>query len=116
MDSRFDHLEPNSPEEAQLLAGLLQEAQDWRDLLGDPEAGDRCASSVPDPGVSRRVGKGRILGPRRVEIRRLEGGISAPSEWPVALPEVRRSTDPEIIRADLGAVSQNEREVKRLKH
>lgn len=33
MDSRFDHLEPNSQEEAQLLAGLLQEAQDWRDLL-----------------------------------------------------------------------------------
>jgi hypothetical protein len=37
MDSRFDHLEPNSPEEARLLAGLLQEAQD----SGDLEAGDR---------------------------------------------------------------------------
>jgi hypothetical protein len=37
MDSRFDYLEPNSPEEGQLLAGLLQEAQD----SGDLEAGDR---------------------------------------------------------------------------
>jgi hypothetical protein len=41
MDSRFDHLEPNSPEEAQLLAGLLQEAQD----SGDLEAGDRVQAA-----------------------------------------------------------------------
>ena len=45
MDSRFDHLQPNSPEEAQLLAGLLQEAQDWGDLLGDLEAGDRVQAA-----------------------------------------------------------------------
>jgi hypothetical protein len=45
MDSRFDHLEPNSQEEARLLAGLLQEAQDWGDLLGDLEAGDRVQAA-----------------------------------------------------------------------
>jgi len=41
MDSRFDYLEPNSPEDAQLLAGLLQEAQD----SDDPEAGDRVQAA-----------------------------------------------------------------------
>jgi hypothetical protein len=48
----------------------------------------------------------------------LEGGTSssAPSEWPVAILEECRSTDPKIIKADLSAVSQDEREVERVRH
>jgi hypothetical protein len=92
---QFDHPEPKSPEEAQFLAEFLQEAQDWGDLSGDLEAGEEL----------QKAGFW-VFGGR--EIRRLEGGISGPSEWPVAILEVRRSTDPEIIKVELSAARQGE--------
>jgi len=69
MDSRFDHLEPNSPKEARLLAGLLQGAQDWGDPSGDLEAGDRLQAAFRIWELVAEL-EGRILGLRRAEIRR----------------------------------------------
>ena len=105
---QFDHPEPKSPDEAQLLAGFLQEAQYWGDLSGELEAGDRVQAAFR---ISELVAELEnagfwVFGGR--EIRRLEGGISGPSEWPVAILEVRRLTDPEIINADLSAASHDD--------
>jgi len=105
---QFDHPEPKSPEEAQFLAEFLQEAQDWADLSGDLEAGDRVQAAFRISELVAELEKAGfwVFGGR--EIRRLEGGISGPSEWPVAILEVRRSTDPEIIKVDLSAARQGE--------
>lgn len=41
----FDHEEPRSEAEVDLLSQFLQEAQDWGDLSGELEAGDRVRAS-----------------------------------------------------------------------
>ncbi|MGO9451015.1 MAG: hypothetical protein ACLQDV_08220 [Candidatus Binataceae bacterium] len=101
---QFDHPEPKPPEEAQFLAKFLQEAQDW----GDLEAGDRVQAAFRISELVAELEKAGfwVFGGR--EIRRLEGGISGPSDLPVAILEVRRSTDPEIMKVDLSAARQGE--------
>lgn len=97
---QFDHPEPKTPQETQLLAHFLQEAQDLGDLLSDFEAGDRVQVAFHfSELIAELEGAGFwVFGGR--EKRRLEGGIGAPSDWPVAILDIRRSTDPEIIKTD----------------
>lgn len=44
----FDHDEPASEDEAQLLAEFFQEAQDYGDLYNDLDAGERVKNSFQD--------------------------------------------------------------------
>jgi len=98
----FDHDEPASENEAQLLAEFLQEAQDFGDLYRELEAGDHVKAALRMSALLQQLeGAGFwVFGGR--EIQRLEGGIGAPEAWPVVILHVRRSTSPEIIKVNLG--------------
>ena len=42
------------------------------------------------------------------EVRRLEGGVAAPSPFTVAILQVLRTTNPDIIKVDLAAATEQE--------
>ena len=92
----FDHDEPRSAEEADLLGQFLQEVQDCAEFWNDTEAGERVKATF---GLSERI-KGLenagfwVFG--LSEIRRIEGGIGSPSPWPIAILKVVRSNSEEI--------------------
>jgi hypothetical protein len=60
----FEHDEPQSEAEVELLSGFLQEAQDWGDLSSDLEAGDRVKGqgSIQDEHACSGTRRGRVLG------------------------------------------------------
>jgi HNH endonuclease len=101
----FDHDEPKSEAEAELLATFLQEAQDWGELSGDLEAGARVRAAFSIGASIEELERAGfwVFGAR--EIQRLEGGVGPPETWPVAILNVRRSTDDGIIKLDLGKVA-----------
>lgn len=96
----FEHDEPRSQAEEGLLASFLREAQDWGELYSDLEAGDRVKAAFRMSERLRELEEAGfwVFGGR--EVQRLEGGISAPSSFPVAILRVARTTAPEIICMD----------------
>jgi hypothetical protein len=102
----FDHDELRSPAEVDLIGAFLQEAQDYGDLSGDLEAGDHVRVAFE---ISARLEQLEqagfwVFGGR--EVRRLEGGVGSPSAFPVAILEVLRAENPEIVKVDLGDASE----------
>jgi hypothetical protein len=97
----FQHDDPQSDAETELIAGFLQEAQDWGDLWADLDAGDRVKATYRMGTLLRELEEAGlwVFGGR--EVQRLEGGIAAPSSFPVAIIRVVRSTNLEAIH--LGA-------------
>ena len=97
----FEHDEPESEAEAELLSSFLQEAQDWSDLYSDLEAGDRVNAAYRMSTLVRDLEMAGfwVFGSR--EIQRLEGGVGAPSPFPVAILRITRAANPEIIHVDL---------------
>ena len=100
--SSFEHDEPQSDAEVELISCFLQEAQDWGELSGDLEAGDRVKTAFRMSTLLKELDQVGfwVFGGR--EIRRMEGGIGPPSPFPVAILRVVRSTSPEVIKLDLG--------------
>jgi hypothetical protein len=97
----FEHDEPGSDAEVNLLADFLQEAQDWGDMSGDLEAGDHVRAAFR---MSTLLGELEqagfwVFGGREVQL--VEGGVVAPAPWPVAIIRVLRSTSPEITYVDV---------------
>jgi hypothetical protein len=92
----FDHDEPQSEAEVDLLSGFLQECQDWGDL--DIEAGERVKTAYRLTGMIQELENEGfwVFGFR--EIRQLEGGAGSPSAFPVAILRILRSTNQEIIQ------------------
>jgi hypothetical protein len=99
----FEHDEPQSEAEVELLSGFLQEAQDWGDLSSDLEAGDRVKAAYRMSTLVRELEEAGfwVFGGR--EVQRLEGGVGPPSSFPVAILRVARATNPEIMHVDLRA-------------
>lgn len=97
----FEHDEPKSETEVGLLSGFLQEAQDYGDLSGDLEAGDRVKAAYRMSTLLEEMEEAGfwVFGGR--EVRQLEDGIGSPSAFPVAILQVLRMTNPEIIKVDL---------------
>lgn len=97
----FEHDEPKSEAEVELIRGLLQEAQDWGDLWSDLETGDRVKAVFRMSTLLRELEEAGfgVFGGR--EVRRLEGGMGAPSPFPVAILKVTRGTNPEIMKVNL---------------
>jgi len=94
--SSFDHDEPRSAEEADLLGQFLQDVQDYSEVWDDTEAGERVKATFS---LSERIRELEnagfwVFGTR--EIRRVEGGVGSPSPWPIAILKVVRSDSPEI--------------------
>ncbi|MBE3112360.1 MAG: hypothetical protein IMZ46_17940 [Acidobacteria bacterium] len=96
----FEHDEPESQAEVELMSGFLQEAQDWGDLSSDLEAGDRVKAAYRVSTLVRELEEAGfwVFGGR--EVQRLEGGIGAPSPFPVAILRVARATNAQIIHGD----------------
>lgn len=95
--AHIDHAEPGSDEEANLLASFLQEVQDWIDLWGEIDSGERAKAGFA---VSERIGELDRAGFwvfGAAEMRRIEGGFGLPSGWPVVHLLIVRSSDPSII-------------------
>lgn len=97
----FEHDEPQSQEEMEIISGFAQEVQDWGDLSGDFEAGQRVEAAYRMSAMIQDLeGKGFwLIGAR--EIQRIEGGVALPSSWPVAILRVIRPASPEITEIDL---------------
>jgi len=102
----FDHDEPTSETEVDLLSGFLQDAQDYGDLSGDLEAGDRVETAFGMSTLLEDLERAGfwVFGGR--EERRLEGGVGSPSPFPVAILRVLRAGSHEIIKIDLRGASE----------
>jgi hypothetical protein len=109
----FEHDEPQSREEMEIISGFAQEVQDWGDLSGDFEAGQRVEAAYRMSAVLQELeGKGFWLFGGR-EIQRIEGGIAASSSWPVAILRVIRPSSPEITKIDLKVKAQQGQAAKK---
>jgi len=99
----FDHDEPQSAAEVELLSGFLQETQDWGDLSSELDAGDRVKAAYRLSTLIQELEEAGfwVFGGR--EVQRLEGGVGPPSSFPVAILRVARATNSEIIQVDLRA-------------
>ena len=97
----FDHDELKSQCEVELVSGFLQEAQDYGDLSTDLDAGNRVKAAFEMTARLEELEQAGfwVFGGR--EVRRLEGGVGAPSPFPVAILQVLRLGSPEIIKVDL---------------
>ena len=95
----FEHDEPSSEAEVELIGSFLQEAQDWGDLSSDLEAGDRVRAAFRMSTILREMEQCGfwVFGGR--ETQRLEGGFSSAAPFPVAILRIVRDTNPEIVRA-----------------
>ncbi len=97
----FEHDEPASKEENEIIGEFLQEAQDWGDLWSGLEAGERVNGTYRMSTLLRNLEENGfwVFGAR--EVQRLEGGVRTPSPFPVAILRVIRSTSTELISVDL---------------
>lgn len=97
----FDHDDPESSEEVELFSGFLQELQDWADLSGDLEAGERVRAVFKVNTILQELEDAGfwVFGAR--EVQRLEGGKGGPLAWPVSSIRIVRASNPGIIKLDL---------------
>ncbi len=109
----FQHDEPASEAEAQLLASFLQEMQDYGELSSDLEAGDRVQAAFRLSALLENIEQAGFWVFGGGEVRRLEGGGTAPSPFPVAILQVLRKDNPEILRVDLRSAPGQDPEVVR---
>lgn len=88
----FDHDEPRSKAEMEMIRSFLQEAQDWGDVGLDQEAGDRVSAAFRFSELLTELDQAGlwVFGGR--EVRRLEGGCAGPSAFPVAILSVKRAS------------------------
>ena len=95
--SYYDDL--RNEEEDELVAGFLQNAQDWGEL-GLESVGDRmrAARSIDEEIRELEEAGFWVFGGR--EKQSLQGGVGSEVEWPVAHVRVLRSSNPEIIVVD----------------
>jgi hypothetical protein len=96
----FEHDDPKSEAEVDLLGGFFQEIQDFGDILADLEAGERVKTRFRISTLLEELETEGFWVFGGQEIRRLEGGADSPSPFPVAVLKVLRSSNPEIIRVD----------------
>ncbi|WP_437893323.1 HNH endonuclease [Sorangium sp. So ce124] len=97
----FDHDDLRSESEVDLVGGFLQEARDWGEISDDLEAADRVRATFDLTNSLRILDEAGFWVFGATETRRLEGGVAAPSSFPVAILRVIRSDDPSIIKIDV---------------
>jgi hypothetical protein len=101
MAFQFDHDEPSSEGEVNLLNEFFQEAQDWGDLSSGLEAGERVKTKCRMSSMVKELESAGFLLFGAREIQRMEGGVGAPSSFPVAILRAVRAASPEIVKIDL---------------
>jgi hypothetical protein len=96
----FDHDDGLSPDETDIVAGFLQEMQDWGDLHSELDAGDRVrAAGRVESLLTDLDDEGFVVFGGR-EVRELVGGGHPPEPFPIAILQVKRATSPDIVHLD----------------
>lgn len=97
----FAHDEVSDEAETELVAGFLQELQDWGEILSDLEIGERvrAESSIQTSLEEMRNAGWRLFG-RQMKQRVAVGGAS--SNWPVATAVLVRSDTEEVFEVPGG--------------
>ena len=91
----FTHDDPRSESEVELLATFFQELQDWGGLWDDLEAGDQVRTRYRlDSMVRELEAEGYLVFGIR-DIHTLEGGLTPPSDFPIATVRAIRVVNPQ---------------------
>lgn len=93
----FDKDELTTQEEVDLVGGFFQSIQDLMDLLPEMEMSTLIRLEFDLTGVVKELEEAGffVFGGR--EIQRIEGGVGSPEPFPVAIIQVLRKTNAEII-------------------
>ena len=103
----YDHDELKSQEEAELVGGFLQVAQEWGDLADILETGDRVQTAFELTASLQELEKAGFFVFGGKEVQLLEGGAQAePSNWPVAVLIVLRKDNHSIMHLNLDNIDK----------
>jgi len=96
---RFNHDDPKTEEEAELLAWAAQSVQDWGDIWSDLEAGDKVKATFD---LTNMIKELEANGFWFFGLRTNEEypGVKG-DKWPVANVFLMREDNPKIIKLDL---------------
>lgn len=102
--SDFDYDEPANKEELEFLSGFMQNLQDWGDIGGDMEYGERVEASYNlSQDIQTLEEKGFVIFGKR-ETKKLKiGGVEG--YWEIAIIRILRNTNPSIIKIDFSQLS-----------
>ena len=102
--SDFDYDEPANKEELEFLSGFMQNLQDWGDLGGDMEYGERVEAGYSlSQDLETLEEKGFVIFGKR-ETKKLKiSGVEG--YWEIAIIRILRNTNPTIIKIDLSQLS-----------
>jgi HNH endonuclease len=102
--SDFDYDEPANKDELEFLSGFMQNLQDWGDLGGDMEYGERVEAGYNlSQDLQTLEEKGFVIFGKR-ETKKLK--ISGVEDyWEIAIIRILRNTNPTIIKIDLSQLS-----------
>lgn len=95
----LDHDELKTQEETDLVAGFLQDVQDWGDL--DFEAGDRVRAAYALTQLLEELESAGFWVFGGKESKQIEGGYGPASIWTAAILRVVRSDSAEILHGSL---------------
>jgi hypothetical protein len=104
---QFEHDEPKSEAEANLLASFLQHAQDYGELSTDLDVGDRVQTAYRLSFLLNELEEGGFWAFGSREARKLEGGVGAPSDFRISILHIVRSTNSNIVKVDLELSSED---------
>jgi hypothetical protein len=95
--SYLDHNDDLNDDEVEIVGSFLQSIRDWIDIISDLEPIEkiRVKKTFSDD-LSDLLSKGFVVFGAR-ERQRIEGGLSATSDFPVAQVSIVRKNDPNII-------------------
>jgi len=101
--SNTDHDDLESEQEVALVGSFLQEVSDWSLISDDLEAQQRVQTVFGFTNTLKELHQADFLVFGAREIRRLEGGVGGPSDFPVLFLRVLRATNPAIAKVDSDA-------------
>jgi hypothetical protein len=106
MGYEFDHDEPENEEEVELISGFFQYIQDLGYLLDDFESGERVRHGFEISNLIRELSDHNyyVFGTR--EIRIVEGGKGAPSNFPIAIIYLKQKDNKTILKFDLAELEK----------
>lgn len=101
-----DHDTNLSDDEVELVGGFMQEVSDWGDIGDDLEPIERVRTAKRLQHLIQELEAKGFYVFAATEEQCLEGGVSAPSSWPVLHLSVLRATNPNIHYSEEGECSK----------
>lgn len=94
----FDNDDLSNSDEVELIAEFCQEIQDWGERAEDLESGAMVRAKARVSEMLRELKSAGfwVFGAR--EIQRIEGGLTSPGDWPVAIIRVVRDSNSSIFK------------------